>query len=54
MKIEKLMKHPYHGFINKSFLQNAGKYIEKNYVYNSGIVINAHPLSNYVEITEQY
>jgi hypothetical protein len=42
---------------NESFLQNAGDladYIEKNYVYNSGIVINAHPLSNYVEITEQH
>ena len=42
---------------NESFLQNAGDladYIEKNYVYNSGIVINAHPLSNYAEITEQH
>ena len=42
---------------NESFLQNAGDladYIEKDYVYNSGIVINAHPLSNYVEITEQH
>jgi len=42
---------------NESFLQNAGDladYIEKDYVYNSGIVINAHPLSIYVEITEQH
>ena len=42
---------------HQQFLQNAGDladYIEKNYTHYSGIVMNAHPISKYVEISEQH
>ena len=42
---------------DEQFLQNSrhlANFIEKYYLYNSGIVMNAHPLSNTVVVTDEH
>ena len=42
---------------NEQFLQNAGhvaNVIEESYLYNSGIVMNVHPITNTVNIDEEH
>ena len=42
---------------DEQFLQNSrnlANFIEKYYLYNSGIVMNAHPLSNAVVVTDEH